>query len=223
LTVAPAKVFAGGLAIALIALGVPQATDSFLRLYADSAVNIDHPDELSSTSPADQTAATLKSIDEHLGDAQARLRAGIIERRMAAVNRDGVVARAQLVEARADIVDGLSRLPADALGWSELSWARLMLDDVQGARTAWRTAILFASYEPQYGLWRAELGFRLWFVLDDDDRGLLFEQIGAAWDHNPRLVADQAARSRFIADIIREAFADRPDDLAEFEYRLRQY
>jgi hypothetical protein len=210
------RAIAAGLAIALLALGVPQTLDSVLRLYSGL------PEVFAGTAdihPGPEAAATetlLKDADDWTGDPSARIGAGILERRLA-FRGNGQAAVADLTLARQDIENGLARAPANALAWAELAAAELGLDDPVQAKAAWRTSILLASYEPSLNLWRAQIGFQLWLGLVADDRELLNEQIDFSWDQNSRQLVGMAKNDPVLAQIIRGALAQDPERLSAYD------
>ena len=213
------RMIAGVLAIGLLVLGVPQTVDFLLRLYSGVPEVIDGTADLRSGLEAAANEALLKEADNWMGDASARIGAGILERRLA-FRADGRVDVAGLTLARQDIENGLARAPANALAWAELAMAELGLGDLVNAREAWRTSILLASYEPSLNLWRAQIGFQLSSGLAGDDWELLDEQINFSWDQNSQQLVSMAKSDPFTARIIRDAIAADPERLSDYDRAL---
>ena len=200
-----AKALIGVLATALLVLGLPQTVDSVIRLYADSSIDIDHIDAANAAA-ADQAAAALKRAGLLLGDGNARLRAGIIEWRLAP-QLEGASAEDRLHAAVADLSAGLSQVPASALGWAELAMASAALGDSTAAIRAWRNSNRLAPYDPQLDLWRAEIGSNLWLALTASDQQTVRQQIIWASRDDRRKVAELAEQHTLLAQIIRTSLA----------------
>jgi hypothetical protein len=210
------------LAIMLMGLGLPQTLDSLLRLYSRLPDTFAGTANIHQGPDADRAEALLRDADDWTGDPDARISAGILERRLA-VAVDGKIDTARLKQARDDLESGLARAPANALAWAELSIARLELGDIKRAAQAWRTSILLASYEPSLDFWRTQIGLRLWLVLNAADRNLLNDQINFSWGQDPTQVIDFARGTPFAAPIIRRAFADDPKRLSAFDAGLETH
>lgn len=207
-----------GLGFALLGLGLPQTADSLLRLYAENGSGAAMQPLSDSSLAAPQGVAFLKKIDEWTDDPELRIRAGVIELRSAAdseVGNNGTRPR-DLVSAVDDLENGLSRAPANAVGWAALAHARLLQGDSGGAKAALRISLRIAPFEPALLLWRCQLGLTLWPTMDSDDRRLVEDEIRMSWGNQPAALLALARLSRAYVPLISLALAQDPKDLIAF-------
>jgi hypothetical protein len=214
------RVLALGLAAGLLVLGLPQAIDTTMRLYAEAQLAGAASPDAGSAPTAERGIALLDAADRWFDDPAARIEAGIVAFRRA-YPPGGEVDPGGMRQAIGALSSGLSRRPADRRGWMYLAHAELAIGDTAAALRAFRTAILVAPYEPDLSVWRAELGLDLWPLLGADDRRLVADQIQIAWTAKPGDVLALAKTSVATA-IIRLALASSPPALEKFEARLGQ-
>lgn len=205
----------------LLGLGIPQTIDSFLVLYARSLVNIDEPGPLPPSATAEAAANLLRSADRWTGDPDARIEAGIIERRLAARATNQAEGAASLEAATKDLSSGLGRAPANSRGWAELAVANLGLAKVALSLAAWRSSILMANYDPALNFWRAQIGTDLWLALAPDDRRLLASQLRFSWDHDRDKLISFAKQSSIATQATLFALGSDPSRLAAFNKALQ--
>jgi hypothetical protein len=216
--VSPAKAVSLGLGLVVLALGVPQAADSVIRLYADSLVDPDAPPRPDLQAEAASAATLLVTVDRWFGDPEARAKAGLLEERFAASGSSAAPNIPEDQQAAADLAAAVAEAPGDAKAWTELAQSRVALSDVDGAKRAWRTSILAAGYDPGLVFERVLVGLELLLVLNEADRQLLNEQIAYAWDADPDELVALAKKASFTANLIEQAFADDPNRLMPFEW-----
>jgi hypothetical protein len=212
------------IAVALLWLGIPQAAGAIVRLYCGGDAITSAP--LAEPAGTRAVAAILDRTDERLGDPQARLSAGIARVFVAfAAGAGQRLDREELARAITDLVDGLTRAPANAVAWAALAHAQLALGDEEKARQAFRMSLLLASYEPRLALWRSEIGLELLDKLDDGERCLWSQQVRIAWDHSwdgSRAELLALARKPIFAMGLRAGLASDPRRLSNFEQVLRE-
>lgn len=217
------KAIATLLAAVLLGLGIPQAVDSLLWLYAEAgidAVNVNTPQGAADVASA---AALLEAADDWFGDPHAKIRAGILQWELAFSQRGSTPFNPQRLErAIDDLTGGLARAPTDAAAWATLGRSLVLKDDFDGARRTLHMSMVLAPYEPAMALMRSDLGLQLWSFLDGSDRQMLGYQFGIAWDQHPGDFATLAHRSGNSLAVI-TAFAQDPKRLLGFLEALRQY
>jgi hypothetical protein len=213
-------VIPAALAVALLALGLPQTADSALRLYAGWADDMTGTEGPPAPAAARESASLLERLDGRLADPRARIRAGILRLRLAlAPDAAEATRRAALAGAVGDLTDGLARAPGDAFAWAAL--AEALLSSGYGARAAraLRASMLLAGYAPGLSLLRSALGLRLFLLLSEEDRGLWADQVRLAWDKHPAgLLALAREAGQDVA--IGAALAADPARRAAFEKAL---
>lgn len=202
-----------GFAILLLVLGLPQAIDSVLRLYAGGDA---------SGAAAVSTAGSLHLVDRWFEDPGARIIAGVRELSAARAASLASPDFDLLSRASDDLASGLAREPASALGWTALAETRIDQGDTAGAVDALHASLLVASYDQSLSLWRSELGFDLWTQLDADDRPRILEQVRVAFDTDPNGLVALARRYPATMIIIRLALFDEPEPGRQFEEFLRR-
>ncbi len=208
------------LALAILALGIPQTADSIFRLSIDEADDVTGKTAPASPSIADANALLLEKIDGWLGDPRARIRAGILHLRLGLTPDSGAVLHGtELADAVGDLDAGLARAPGDAFAWAALAEAQLTLGNLDLARRALRASMLFAGDEPGLTLWRSALGLQLLLVLSEDDRALWANQVRLAWDQNPSAIL-AIAREGNSASALKNALTTDPVRLDAFEKAL---
>lgn len=208
------RLFAGLSAVALIGLGIPQATDALLQLYA--AAGRDQP-ELK-TAPAQKEAQAsadlLDTAEAWSGDPQARIDAGLLRFRLASEAGYATIDLAQLARSVDDLTHGLARAPGNSHAWLVLGYADFIRGEMAGAASDFRTSVFNDPYDPNLVVARCELGLRLLPLLAADDRRLLDEQLRFAWDIKwPEIVA--LAKKGYRTQI-EEALANDTVRLADF-------
>ena len=182
---APWKLVAGGLGLALLALGLFQAGPAVLRLYAEWGIDPRAPVTAESAAAMRAGIRLLVAADDWFGDPRARIRAGLYELRLAeAGDAEGAVDHDGVARAVADLNAGLARVPADPLAWAALSDGRLVVADRSGAAAALEASILLGPNEPELVLSRSTLAVALWPDLDAEGRQLAATQLRLAWDHD---------------------------------------
>ncbi len=212
-----------GLAIALLALGVPQFRDALGRLDAGDwpmSIPLDQP---ALRQQAAAAARRLESLDVALDDAGAEAEAGMLNFRLSFAP-DGVPpdAAERIRQAIVDLTGALRRAPANSLAWTTLAHAYQSAGDGARARDAWRESLLLAYHDPSLSLWRCQLGLGLWPLLDDGDRRLWQEQVVSAWHADPDGVVTLAMSGAGLPQIT-SALADDPAELAAFDQALREH
>lgn len=208
--------------VVLLGMGIPQTIDSFFVVYARSIANITEPGPVPPLPVAAAAARLLRSADQWTGDADARIEAGIIERRAAAGDAGQVNNSTALAVAAQDLSAGLGRAPANSLGWAELAAADLGLAKIPRALAAWRNSILMGNYDPSLNFWRAQIGTELWLALDPNDRRLLAAQLSFSWDQDRAKLISFAELSNVAAEAVRLALGNDPERLAEFNSSLQR-
>jgi hypothetical protein len=182
---APWKLIAGGLGLALLALGLVEAGPAVLLLYAEWGIDPRAPVTAESAAAMRAGIRLLVVADDWFGDPRARIRAGLYELRLAeAGDAEGAVDRDGVARAVADLNAGLARLPADPLAWAALSDGRLVATDRSGAAAALKASILLGPNEPELALSRSTLSLALWPDLDAEGRQLAAAQLRLAWDRD---------------------------------------
>jgi hypothetical protein len=208
------------LALAILALGVPQFADSALRLYAGEADDVTGGEGPASRQSAAATAAMLEAIDGWLGDPRARIRAGILRLRLASATGAAREPQpAELAHGIADLDDGLARAPGDAFAWAALAQGQLASGDWEAARRALEASMRLAGYEPGLSIMRAALGLRIFFLLSEDDRRLWADQVRLAWDRHPAELLAIARDAEFAA-LLKRALGRDPARLEAFAKAL---
>lgn len=204
------------LAAGLLLWGVPQTAASLLRVYADAWAAPASFETTEARASALWRVRMLKTAS-WFGDPKALVDAGVLELRLALAPKEGSPPDdGELGRAASDLAAGLARRPADAMGWAALAHARLALAEGKKAAAAFKTAVLLDPYGRALVPWRSELGLRLWWMLDGDGRRLLYEQLAALWDQEPKTLL-ALARRREYATVITIALAQDPRKLIAFE------
>lgn len=214
------KILPAVIALGLLALGIPQTGDSVLWLMTGDTPGQPGAASPSSGAEAARNAALLERADDWFGDPTARIRAGILRLRMATTNSDGTAAVSvpELDHALNDLTDGLTRAPANAIGWAALAQASLAAGNRPQARAALATSLLLDDNDPELSLWRCELGLALWNILNDDERRMWNDQVNLAWrKHSHDVVALAHQNGRISALLIRLALLSDRTRLSEFD------
>ena len=206
-----------GIAAILLILGLPQATESALRLAG--GLDEDPPASLTDrVRPAlARQTAQLERLDEEFGDPQARIRAGILRLRLA-VQPDGTLDADSVGPAAGDLRQGLARAPANALAWMVLAYAELALGDAGLARKALSLSLSAAPHDPAVTLSRCQVGLVLWPSLAEEERKRVASQISQAWILQPDAVLE-LARGGYRA-LISDALTTDPERQAAYEKAL---
>ena len=214
------KTLPAALVLGLLALGIPQTGDSILWVMTG-----DTPDQPGMASPssvdaAARNAALLERADNWFGDPKALIRAGILRTRIATTSPDGTtptVSTPELDRAISDLTDGLTRAPANAIGWAALAEASLDAGDRTRARMELSTSLLLDEYDPELSLWRTALGLSLWNDLNIDERRMWNDQVTMAWRKNREDLIALAHQNSIYALLIRIPLLSDRTQLSEFD------
>jgi hypothetical protein len=218
----PAVVLPLAAALVLAILAGPQTGAAIEALYAGDVGEFVGADVNGTPEQASRAAGILEAVDEHFGDAWARLRAGTLRVFLAYVVAPAADRR-QLDRAAADLSSGLARAPAlDAITWAALAQARLGLGDRSAAARALVVSMRLAPHEPRLGLWRAELGVAVNDQLDARQRQMWMRQVQLAWRVSQSAVLAVARRDPAAQALLTLAFASQPQMLREFEAALAE-
>jgi hypothetical protein len=222
------KILPAALALGLLALGIPQTGDSIFWLMTG-----DTPEQPGAASPcsvdeAARNAALLERADDLFGDPRARIRAGILRMRIATTSTgpDGkpAVSKPELDHALGDLTDGLTRAPANAIGWTALAEASLAANDLPRARTALATSLLIDNNDPDLSLWRCQVGLALWSYFSNDERRMWNNQVVLTWRSHPGDLVDLAHQNGGInALLIRMSLLSDREKLNEFDQVYNHY
>jgi hypothetical protein len=124
-------------------------------------------------------------------------------------------------EAITSLRKGLALAPANPYAWTRLAYAETQLNGWSpAALAALRLAFITAPYEPRLALSRLRLSFLAWPHMTPEDRELVFQQIRYTWKNSPRKLTVLALDLR-VANLVRAALLTSPDDLDNFEKRLK--
>mgnify|MGYP001028577356 FL=1 len=120
--------------------------------------------------------------------------------------------------------NGLAVAPASPFAWTRLAFAEVFKSGASpAALSAFRFGMVVAPYEPRLALARISLGFSVWPKLQPPERRKILQQVRFAWNHrDERKQLLEFARQESWANLVRAALLRAPDDLAEFEARLRK-
>lgn len=217
------KFVAGGLGLALLALGGQQIGDAALSAYAETGVDLQQPVKPQDVETMLSRAKLLRQTDDWFGDPQARINAGVYELRVAyGSDSDRKLDPARLKNAISDLSDGLRRAPANALAWASLGHAKLGAGDKSGAAAALNASLLLSPYDASLTLYRSELGLKLWQDLDAPTRRAVAVQIRIAWDKEwAALLALAKSTGRTLPVMI--ALADDPKRASAFTKALAEH
>lgn len=133
--------------------------------------------------------------------------------------------RLQLIDAAIlSLRNGLAVAPARPFAWTRLAYAESSKSGPSpAALSAFRFGMLMAPFEPRLALARVSFGFSVWPELQPSEQTLILQQVRYAWNHRDerkRLMV--FARQEAWANLVRAALLRTPEDLAEFEKKLRK-
>jgi hypothetical protein len=126
-----------------------------------------------------------------------------------------------LADATRDFRHSIESAPADTSIWAHLALSSLQQGDVPGAAKAFVVSMALAPASVPAGLWRCDMGFRLYGALDPLGRTLFRKQIDTAWRTTPYEFVEIVRRHNAQA-MVRENFSYSPDILAIFERVLKE-
>jgi hypothetical protein len=212
----------GLVAIALLVLAVPRTISSFL-LIPSGPVMI----KLQLLQPVTASELDMLVASQRSGldwDSRGRTRTDLgLAYLLKADQRphDDVQWRQDMGKAITSLREGLALAPANPYAWTRLAYAETQLNGWSPeAIAALRLAFVTAPYEPRLALSRLRLSFLAWPHMTPEDRRLVFQQIRFAWKNSPRELTALAFDLR-VANLVRAALLTSPDDIADFEKRLK--
>jgi hypothetical protein len=220
------KILPAALALGLLALGIPQTGDSILWFMTGDTPEQPGAESPSSVDEAARNAALLERADDWFGDPRARIRAGILRMRIATADVDGKpnVSKPELDHAISDLTDGLTRAPANAIGWTALAEANLVAGDLPRARTALATSLLIDNNDPDLSLWRSQVGLAIWSYFSNDERRMWNNQVILTWHSHPGDLVDLAHQNGGInALLIRMSLLSDRTQLNDFDQLYNRY
>jgi hypothetical protein len=219
------RFFAGVIAlvaIALLVLAVPRTISAFVMIPSGPVMI-----KLQLLQPVAANELDTLVASQHSGlnwDSRGRTRTdlGLAYLLMADQrSRDDVQWRKDMDEAITSLRKGLALAPANPYAWTRLAYAETQLNGWSpAALAALRLAFITAPYEPRLALSRLRLSFLAWPHMTPEDRELVFQQIRYTWKNSPRKLTVLALDLR-VANLVRAALLTSPDDLDNFEKRLK--
>lgn len=211
-------------AIALLVLAVPRMISSFLMIPSGPVII-----KLQSLQPVDSEQLATLIASQRRGsawDSRGRTRTDLgLAYLLMADQRSGEDGqwRQYLDRAIESLRAGLALAPANPYAWTRLAYAETQVTGwSQPALSALRLAFITAPYEPRLALSRLRLSFLAWPHMTPEDRQLVFQQIRYAWRDNPRELTVLAS-DLSVTSLVRAALLTSPDDLADFESRLKEH
>ncbi len=210
-----------GMAACLCWLGFAPSVSAILRLPGEEIIGNPPAVEQRTADELRQAIASLAAANTWSPESQPYDLMGLAAFEITGRAAGGRLDPAILADAIRDFRRGIERAPADTSIWAHLALSSLRQGDVPGAAKAFVVSMALAPASVPVGLWRCDMGFRLYGALDPLGRTLFRKQIDTAWRKTPYELVEIARRHNAQA-IVRESFSYSPDSLVAFERILKE-